>query len=331
MIVHVALNDVLEGALGLGLDIVGAAQRLVRAGLAPSPCSTRALTQRVVSADGGPVTSLLGRPVAIDGALDPEALGPGDVVVVPGVFTPTLGAVDRALARPDVGRVMAGLQSAHARGAVVAASCSATFLLGAAGLLDGGSATTTWWLIPAFKRRFPKVELRADRMLVESGAALTAGAAFAHADLVLAVVSRVASPAVGHLAARYLVLDERSTQGRYMVLDHLSTYDPALKRVEELVVANLGRQIGLDELARAAGMSPRTLARRVQSSVGLTPLRFVQRIRVAHAAHLLETTRASVEDVAEQVGYADAAAFRRAYRRHLGAAPRGRSRGEAVG
>ena len=67
----------------------------------------------------------------------------------------------------------------------------------------------------------------------------------------------------------------------------------------------------------------------MQSSVGLTPLRFVQRIRVAHAAHLLETTQASVEDVAERVGYADAAAFRRAFRRHVGAAPRGRRRGEA--
>ena len=88
MIVHLALNDVLEGALGLGLDIVGAAQRLVRAGLAPSPCSSRALTQRVVSADGGPVASLLGRPVAVDGAFDPELLGPGDVVVVPGVWSP---------------------------------------------------------------------------------------------------------------------------------------------------------------------------------------------------------------------------------------------------
>jgi transcriptional regulator GlxA family with amidase domain len=57
----------------------------------------------------------------------------------------------------------------------------------------------------------------------------------------------------------------------------------------------------------------------------MTPQRFVQRIRVAHAAHLLETTRKSVDEVAAAVGYLDTAAFRRAFRRHTGEAPRRRA------
>lgn len=324
MIVHVALDGILEGPLGLGLDIVATAARLGRAGLTPNPAPVGALAQRVVSVDGQGVSSLQKRAVAVEGAFEPEKLGVGDVVVVPGVYAPNAAGVERVLARADVGRVVAGLRVAHERGAIVTASCSGTFLVGAAGLLDGGSATTTWWLIPAFTKRFPKVELVADRMVVESGAVITAGAALAHADLLLSVVSRLSSPTLGHLAARYLVLDERPAQGRYMVLEHLSTYDPVLRRVEEFVAANLRRQVSLDELAHAAGTSPRTLARRIEASVGLTPLRFVQRIRVAQATHLLETTRASVEEVAERVGYADPAAFRRAFRRHTGEAPRGR-------
>lgn len=323
MIVHVAIEGVMEGALGLGIDVVDTAARLQRAGLA-LPCSERALAQRVVSHDGAPVGSVQGRPLAVDGKLALRSLRPGDVLVLPGVFATRDTSVERLLSRPDVQRVVALLPRAAARGVLVAASCSATFFVGASGLLDGGSATTTWWLMPSFARRFPAVDLRADRMVVESGATLTAGSAFAHADLMLAVIARLTSPSLSSLAASYLVLDARPSQSRYMVMDHLRSFDPLLRTLERFLAANLDRQVSLDELARAAGTSPRTLARRVEAAVGLTPQRFVQRVRVAHAAHLLETTRAPVEEVAARVGYADAAAFRRIFRRHTGESPRGR-------
>ena len=312
----------MEGALGLGLDVVDTAARLLRAGRVPSAARMRALAQRVVSVDGAPVSSTQGRPLAVDGALDLRAIRRGDVLVLPGVLATTDAEVAALLARDDLQRVLALLSRAVARGALVAASCSATFFLAAAGLLDGRAATTTWWLMPAFARRFPRVELRADRVLVDSRGVITAGSAFAHADLMLAVVARLTSPSLADLVARYLVLDRRPSQARYMVLDHLRTADPAVRAVEELVVANLARQLSLTELARAARTSSRTLARRVAAATGLTPQRFAQRVRVAHAAHLLETTREPVEHIAARVGYADPAAFRRAVRRHTGQAPR---------
>ena len=324
MIFHVALDGVMEGALGLGLDVVDTAARLVRAGRAPTPLAARVLEQRVVSSDGRPVRSVQGRRLSADGALSLRSIRRGDVLVLPGLFATSETSIARLLARDDVRRIVALLPRAVAKGAVVAASCSATFLLAAAGLLDGASATTTWWLIPFFVRRFPNVDLRVDRMVIDAGPVLTAGSAFAHADLVLAVTTRLLGPAVTELAARYLVLDERSSQARYMVTDHLRTFDPMLQALERFVARNVARQLPLRELARAAGTSPRTLARRVERSVGMTPLAFAQRIRVAHAAHLLETTQGSVEDVAARVGYADAAAFRRVFRKHTGESPRGR-------
>lgn len=324
MIFHVAIDGVMEGALGLGLDVVDTAARLLRAGQSPLPHRQRSLEQRVVSWDGAPVPSVQRRSLSVEARLCLRSIQPGDVLVLPGVFATKDSSIERLLSRPDVQRVVALLPRAAARGALVTASCSATFFLGASGLLDGGSATTTWWLMPFFARRFPQVELRADRMVVESGATLTAGSAFAHADLMLAVVARLTSPSLSNLAASYLVLDRRSSQSRYMVMDHLRSFDPILRTLEEFIAQNLDRQVSLDELARAAGTSTRTLARRVEAGVGMTPLRFVQRVRVARAAHLLETTRASVEEVAARVGYADPAAFRRIFRRHTGESPRGR-------
>ncbi|RKH86932.1 helix-turn-helix domain-containing protein [Corallococcus sp. AB045] len=324
MIFHVVLDGVAEGPLGVGLDVINTASRLLESGLVPGAPRANPLRQRVVSLDGRPVRSGTGRSVCVDGALSLRSVKAGDVLLVPGLSAASERAVEQLLSRADTARGMELLARAAAKGARVAASCSATFVLAAAGLLEGRNATTTWWLVPAFVRRFPQVTVRADRMVIESDGVLTAGSAFAHADLMLAIVARVASPSLAHLVARYLVLDERVSQSRYMVMEHLRVSDPALRSVERFITANLGRQLTLAELARAASTSSRTLARRVQAGLGMTPLEFVQRVRVAHASHLLETTRDSVDDVAARVGYADAAAFRRVYRRYAGESPRGR-------
>lgn len=324
MFLHLVLDGVAESSLGVGLDIIGTAERLAKAGLVKAPKRTAALHQRVVSLDGRPVISGAGRPIAVDGALNLRGVGVGDVIILPGVFAATERSIARLLERSDVLHGGELLVRARAREALVAASCSATFVLGASGLLDQRRATTTWWLAPEFARRFPRVTLSSDRMLVEADGVLTAGSAFAHADLMLAIVARVITPTVARLVARYLVLDSRPSQARYMVMEHLRVSDPAVQAAEQFVSANVDRQVSIDELAHAAAVSPRTLARRIQAGLGMTPHKLVQRVRVTHAVHLLETTTASVDEVAARVGYADAAAFRRVFRQVAGDSPRGR-------
>lgn len=315
MIQHVVFTGAADGPLGVALDVVATAARLQRGRGTP-------LRQRVVSIDGAPVRSGTGRPIAVDGALSLRGLDRDDVLVVPGLSAATPAAIDALLRRPDVIAGAARLARAAARGATVAASCSASFVLAAAGLLDGREATTTGWLADELARRFPAVRVRADRMVVTDGAVWTAGAALAHADLVLALVARRCGPSVAHLVARYLVLDQRSSQARYMVLAHLRSDDAVVRAIEAHVLRHLDRRISLAELARTTGTSQRTLARRVQLAVGTSVQGLVQRVRMAEAAHLLDTSRASVEAIAAAVGYADPAAFRRMFHRHAGEAPR---------
>jgi transcriptional regulator GlxA family with amidase domain len=321
---HVVFDGVADGALGVALDIVVTAARLAKSGLGALPAPPRALRQRVVSVDGQPVRTGSGRALAVDGALKPRGLGAGDVLVLPGLGAATPREVAALLSREDIARGLGILARASEKGALVAASCSATFVLGAAGVLDGREATTTWWLGPAFAARFPRVILRPERMVVASGSVLTAGSALAHADLMLAILAQTASPTLAHLVARYLVLDERVSQARYMVMEHLRSADPVIHALEAYVSANLKRQLTLQQMARATGTSPRTLARRVERALGTTPKRFAQRLRIAQAVHLRETTERSVDDIAARVGYADAAAFRRIFRREIGEAPRER-------
>lgn len=312
----------MEGALGIGLDVVDTAARLHRAGKVALRLHERFLEQRVVSCDGKPVASVQRRPISVQGKLTLRSVQPGDVFVIPGIIATKDSSVQRILAREDVKHVVSLLPRLMEKGAMIAASCSATFLLGASGILDGKTATTTWWLTPSFIQRFPRVALTADRMVVQHGNIITAGSAFAHADLMLALITKIASPSLAHLVAKYLVLDTRESHSRYMVMEHIRGFDPLLTQVEEFVVTHVDRQISLAELAAAVRTSSRTLARCLERSTGMTPMEFVQRIRVTHAMHLLETTRESIEEVAARVGYADAAAFRRTFRRHAGTAPR---------
>lgn len=324
MFTHVVFEGVAESSLGVGIDVIHAATQIANAGLAALPRGASALRQRVVSLDGRPVRSGAGRPVEVDGPLNVRSIRAEDVIVVPGMSSATERAIERLLARDDTARLNECLAKAASKGAMLAASCSATFVLAASGVLDGQLATTTWWLAPVFARRFPNVTLSAERMVVQSERILTAGSAFAHADLMLALLARVAGPSLAQMVTRYLVLDERPSQARYMILEHLRVSDPAVRHAERFITKNLDRQIALEELARAASVSPRTLARRVREGLGMTPHELVQRMRVRHAAHLLETRHLSVEDVAARVGYADAAAFRRVFRRYAGESPRGR-------
>ncbi len=313
------LDGVADGAVGITLDILGAAARIAKLGLAGKRVRP-ALVPRIVSLHGRSVQTASRRNLAVDGAL--RSVDRDDILLLPGLGMATPDDIDGALAREDITAAARAVARAAARGATVAASCSATFVLGASGVLDDREATTTWWLGPVFARRFPRVSLRADRMVVASGRAFTAGSSFAHADLVLAILARACGPSLAQLVSRYLIIDERPSQARYMVAHHLRTDDPVVRALERFVLAELDRPLTVPEMARATATSPRTLARKLDVALGTTPLRFSQRLRIERAVHLLETTDEPVAAIAARVGYADAAAFRRILRRETGRAPR---------
>ena len=239
-----------------------------------------------------------------------------DCVVVPALGVKMPDALETALARPDVKEGAAVLQQWARRGALMSAACVGTFVMAESGLLDHQKATTTWWLAPLFRRRYPSVQLDESYMIVKSGRVVTAGAALSHVDLALWLVRGV-SPQLAGLTARYLIVDSRPAQSAYVLTDHLMHSDPVVQRFESWARARLAQGFSLDAAAKAVGASKRTLARRMQSVLGKTPLSYFQSLRVERAVHLLKTGTASVDQVAARVGYADGATLRTLLRRRL--------------
>jgi len=240
---------------------------------------------------------------------------PADIVVVPGLGLSNEEALKEGLASRGAEQARRRLREAAQRGASIAASCSATFLVASAGLLDGRRATTTWWLAPIFRRLFPAVDLDADALVVADDAIITAGAAMAQMDLMLALIARHAGAETADACARYMLLDGRRSQAPYAALGHLAATDERIARAEAWARAHLEAGIDVEQLADAAGLTPRTFARRLERVTGLSPVRFLQRLRLERATELVRSTRLSVEEIARRVGYAEPSTLRRLLRR----------------
>lgn len=283
----------------------------------------------VASAEGGTVRGASGF-VAVE-TRRIRGIGRGDVVVVPGLWATTPAAVDAALARSSSAIVVRALQRARARGALVSAICAGVFWLAEAGLLDGRRATTSWWLAPHLRRRRPAVDVDARAALVVDGSIVTAGAVFAVADLALHLVARFAGPSVAQRCASLLLLDPHASQAPYMAMHTLGANDETVRAAEAWARAHLGEPFDVATLAKAVGTSSRTLARKLEAALGMSPIAFVRRIRLETAVQRLKTTRLSVDEIARSVGYGDVSTLRRLLRAHLERSPREIRRQRAAG
>ena len=239
-----------------------------------------------------------------------------EYVIVPAIACKTLDTLKAALIRRDVRDSAKMFRKWANNGAMLTAACAGTFVLAESGLLNQQHATTTWWLAPVFRERYPQVLLNESDMVVNSGNFVTAGAALGHMDLALWLIRGV-SPELASLTAKYLIVDSRPSQTAYALTDHLVHSDPVVQHFERWARAGLARRFSLDSAAKAVGASKRTLTRRLQNVLGKSPMSYFQSLRVERAVHLLKTSNASVEEIAAKVGYMNGGTLRLLLRRRL--------------
>jgi transcriptional regulator GlxA family with amidase domain len=304
-----ALDGLFDTGLTVLLDAFGLANKFAALQMGGTPrfdLSVVGVRRRVRSGQG------LAIPVqAITPSIEP------DWVIVPALSAGRPEQLLPALQRRDVVTAKAQLRKWHAEGAQIAASCIGTFVLAEAGLLDHKEATTTWWLAPLFRQRYPNVLLDESRMLVPTDVGVTAGAAMGHLDLALWLI-RKASPELATLVSRYLLADIRSSQAIYIIPNHLAQADPLILRFERWARDHLKDGFSLQDAARALATSPRTLQRRCEAVLGKSPLSYFQDLRVERAQSLLHGRGLDIEAIAAEVGYVDGATLRTLLRERLG-------------
>lgn len=235
----------------------------------------------------------------------------------------TPGSLHKLLEAEEVAPYARWLLDRHAQGTVLASNCGGAFALAATGLLAGRPATTHWFFAEAFRERFPDVRMEADRMVVDDGDIITAGGLMAWTDLGLRIVKRLLGPSVMMETARFLLIDPsgREQKNYASFAPKLTHGDEAILKVQHWLQAKGAGPVAVAEMAGEAGMEERTFQRRFKAATGMTPVEYVQHIRVGKARELLEFTRRTVDQIAWSVGYEDAAAFRKLFHRITGLSP----------
>ncbi len=221
---------------------------------------------------------------------------------------------------PEVAAVVA---AAHARGAFVFAHCTAAFVLGEAGLLDGRRCTTHWRHVDDLAQRFPRALVDANVLYVQDGTIVTGAGSAAGLDAALHLLRQQFGSRVAAAAARRMVIPPHRSGGQAQYIARpvpdcdAETLGPLLAWILE----NLGDDLSIDELARRSHMSPRTFARRFRDETGTTPHSWVTAQRVQAAEELLELTDHPVDWIASEVGFGNGAALRHHFSRARGVSP----------
>ncbi len=242
-----------------------------------------------------------------------EAAERADLVAVPGndaCWAPAQGVIDQ-------------LRRAHERGAYVLSVCTGAFALGEAGLLDGRDCTTHWRYTTELAERYPGARVDPGVLYTESDGIVTSAGTAAGIDACLHLVRQEMGSAVASRIARRMVVPPHRDGGQRQFIDHPvpEVGSESLAPVTEWMLEHLAERHTVADLARRAGMSERTFARRFAAETGTTPHQWLTDQRVIRARDLLERTDLSVEQVAEAVGLGGAALLRHHFGQETGLTP----------
>ncbi|MGI5379626.1 GlxA family transcriptional regulator [Streptomyces sp. CA-251387] len=267
---------------------------------------------RTASLDGGPVRTSGGLTVVPDQALA-DAPEPHTLVVPGGQGT----------RRPHPG-LTDWLRAHGPRAERLVSVCTGAILLAAAGLLDGRRATTHWAYCDKLARDHPAVEVDPDPIYVRDGHVATSAGVTSGIDLALALVEEDLGRDVALAIARHLVVFLRRPGNQAQFSAQLAAQTAQrepLREVQRWITEHPGADLTVEALAARASLSPRHFARAFQTETGMTPGRYVDRVRLEHARRLLEDTGDGIEEISRASGYGTPEAMRRAFVRTLGAAP----------
>jgi transcriptional regulator GlxA family with amidase domain len=273
----------------------------------------------IVGEKPGPLDLASGVPITVQRAI--ETLDASDIVIVPSVLLPPEGWGEGRYPR-----LVGWLRRMHDRGAVLCSACSGIFLLAETGLFDGKDATVHFGYARAFATTYPAVPIHPERVLVVSGLReelVSSGASTTWHDMVLYLIARYAGATTAQDVARMFALQwHQDGLTPYIIFEGRSDHgDADIQRAQQWLSAHFSVANPVEEMIKRSKLAERTFKRRFASATGLTPIAYVQRLRVEDAKRRLERTDAPVDEVSWRVGYEDAAFFRRLFKRTTGMTP----------
>ena len=269
----------------------------------------------LVSAGPNPLPAPSGLPFHCHATL--EEVRSTDLVIVPAFDGDVMSQLEHNRAAVPWVRAM------HDQGADVASICTGAFVLAEAGLLDGKTATTHWAAQDAFRRRYPRVRVLPEQIVVDHGRICTSGGATSFLTLTAYLVEKYRGPEAARLVAKIFLIDiNKGPQTAYAIFHTQKNHeDRPILEAQEMIEHKGSREMSVADLALRVNMSTRNFIRRFKAATGNTPIEYIQRVRIESAKHVLESGTEPVDSVASRIGYDDVGSFRAVFKRVTGVSP----------
>ncbi len=221
-------------------------------------------------------------------------------------------------------KAVSWIKNQYSTGALIGASCSATLLLAETGLLDGKYATTSWWLNSFFKKRYPKIKLKSDALMIKNRRLICSGAVTSYLNLVLYIIEKFANKSLALSCSKMMLIDiNKYSQAPYIMQKKLIDYsDDMVTKAQHWIYTNLQNTIDFQKLSKHLAVSYRTFFRRFKLATGQTPSKYLQQLRIEASKELLESTNLNLEAIVESVGYSDTSSFSILFKRLTQLTPR---------
>ncbi len=202
--------------------------------------------------------------------------------------------------------------------------CTGAFILAESGLLDGRKATTHWLFCDQLALQNRSIRVEPDKIFVRDGNLYTSGGVTAGIDLALSLVEEDWGWEVAASVARGMLIFMRRPGGQSQFSSYVFNEAKTRKDFRELqawIANNPEKNLSVEILAERMAMSPRNFSRLFCQEIGLTPAKFVERVRLEAARNMMLQTDLPMEHVAVSCGFSNAEQMRRTFQRILKTTP----------
>jgi transcriptional regulator GlxA family with amidase domain len=215
------------------------------------------------------------------------------------------------------------IEKQYKGGAEVASMCTGTFMLAAAGLLDGKNCSTHWSAANTFRNMFPDVKLQTDQLITDENGIYTNGGAYSFLNLVIYLIEKYYDRHTAIYCAKIFQIEiDRQNQSAFTIFTGQKLHsDEVVKKAQAYIEKNLHEKISVEELSSRFAVGRRNFDRRFIKATGNTPVEYSQRVKIESAKKSLETSRKTINEVMYDVGYSDVKAFREVFRKITGMSP----------
>ncbi|WP_346839718.1 helix-turn-helix domain-containing protein [Microbulbifer sp. SAOS-129_SWC] len=218
---------------------------------------------------------------------------------------------------------IAWLKQHYQMGTEVASLCKGSYFLAEAGLLEGKACTSHWAVIDDMRQRFPALDLQPDSVLTDQSGIYTGGGAFSSLNLVLYLVEKFCGHDVGvRVAKNFSIHRDHMNQAHFSIFSGLDRHgDKAILDAQNFIEERYGEDISVEQVALQVNMSKRNFIRRFKQAVEITPIEYIQRVKIEVAKKALESGKKNIQALTYEVGYNDSKTFRSVFKRLTGVTP----------